>query len=118
MKQKLCKDFVLETYIRGPGAVLSKKQPIAFTSTAPSPLEKNYAVTELETLAVVWSCTLTIQQWRPFLRRWAPVENMYAGGAKSMARSEVSLDHFSGMGVWCVWESEECNVCGKWHVNV
>lgn len=60
-----CKDFVLETDagIRGLGAVLSQKQtdgklhPIAFASRALSPPEKNYAVTELETLAVVWACS-------------------------------------------------------------
>ena len=60
-----CKDFVLETdaSIRGLGAVLSQKQsdgklhPIAFASRALSPPEKNYAVTELETLAVVWACS-------------------------------------------------------------
>ena len=59
------KDFVLETdaSIRGLGAVLSQKQsdgklhPIAFASRALSPPEKNYAVTELETLAVVWACS-------------------------------------------------------------
>ena len=72
-----CKDFVLETdaSIRGLGAVLSQTQsdgklhPIAFASRALSPLEKNYAVTKLETLAVhictdtMWHCTLITQQW-------------------------------------------------------
>ena len=60
-----CKDFVLETdaSIKGLGAVLSQKQsdgklhPIAFASRALSPPEKNYAVIELETLAVVWACS-------------------------------------------------------------
>ena len=54
-----CEGFVLETdaSIMGLGAVLSQKQndgklhPIAFASRALSPPEKNYAVTELETLA-------------------------------------------------------------------
>ena len=54
--------FVLETdaSIRGLGAVLSQTQaddrlhPVAYASRALSPAEKNYAVTELETLAVVF----------------------------------------------------------------
>ena len=57
------KPFVLETdaSIKGLGAVLSQKQdngqlhPVAFSSRALSPPEKNYGVTELETLAVVWA---------------------------------------------------------------
>ena len=59
------KDFVLETdaSILGLGAVLSQKQvdgklhPIAYASRALNPAEKNYSVTELETLAVVWGIT-------------------------------------------------------------
>ena len=57
------RDFVLETdaSIKGLGAVLSQVQsdnqlhPIAFASRALSPPEKNYGVTDLETLAVVWA---------------------------------------------------------------
>ena len=57
------KDFVLETdaSIQGLGAILSQIQsddrlrPIAFASRALSPQEKNYSVTELEMLAVVWA---------------------------------------------------------------
>ena len=57
------KHFVLETdaSIQGLGAILSQLQsddklhPIAFASRALSPQEKNYSVTELETLAVVWA---------------------------------------------------------------
>ena len=56
-------DFVLETdaSYQGLGAVLSQRladqklHPVAFGSRALSPPEKNYSVTELETLAVVWA---------------------------------------------------------------
>ena len=58
-------EFTLETdaSILGLGAVLSQKQPdgrlhpVAYASRALSPTEKNYSVTELETLAVVWGIT-------------------------------------------------------------
>ena len=58
-------DFTLETdaSIQGLGAVLSQKQedgklhPIAYASRALSKPERNYSVTELETLAVVWVIT-------------------------------------------------------------
>ena len=57
------RDFVLETdaSIQGLGAVLGQHQndqkvhPVAFASRALSNAEQRYAVTELETLAVVWS---------------------------------------------------------------
>ena len=56
-------DFTLETdaSYQGLGAVLSQRladlklHPVAFASRALSPPEKNYSVTELETLAVVWA---------------------------------------------------------------
>ena len=56
-------DFVLETdaSYQGLGAVSSQRladqklHPVAFGSRALSPPEKNYSVTELETLAVVWA---------------------------------------------------------------
>ena len=59
------KDFVLETdaSILGLGAVLSQPQedckvhPIAYASRALNKSEKNYSITELETLAVVWAIT-------------------------------------------------------------
>jgi len=58
------RDFILETdaSIKGLGAVLFQRQdgklhPIAFTSRALNPQEKNYAITELEILAVVWAIT-------------------------------------------------------------
>ena len=46
---------------KGPGAVLSWHQesgpmhPIAFASRALSAAERNYSITEIETLAMVWS---------------------------------------------------------------
>ena len=57
------REFYLETNasILGLGAVLSqvqddgKKHPIAYASRALSQCEKNYAITEVETLAVVWA---------------------------------------------------------------
>lgn len=57
------KDFNLETdaSIQGLGAVLSQQQedsklhPIAYASRALNKSEKNYSITELETLAVVWA---------------------------------------------------------------
>ena len=57
------RDFVLETdaSIHGLGAILSqvqddhKSHPIAYASRALSTAEKNYGITELETLAVVWA---------------------------------------------------------------
>ena len=76
LKTKLCeapilgypsfdKDFTLETdaSIDGIGAVLSQPQadgclhPVAFASRSLSPAERNYAITDLETLAVVWAVT-------------------------------------------------------------
>ena len=55
--------FIVETdaSVLGLGAILSqyhsdeKLHPVAFTSRALSPSEKNYSITELETLAVVWA---------------------------------------------------------------
>lgn len=74
LKKKLCeapilaypsftKEFVLETdaSILGIGAVLSQAQIdgnlhlVAFASRALSPAERNYSVTDLETLAVLWA---------------------------------------------------------------
>ena len=57
------KSFLLETdaSVKGLGAVLSQVQddgrphPVAYASRALSPQEKRYAITELETLAVVWA---------------------------------------------------------------
>ena len=55
-------DFMLETNasIRGLGAVLSQRtdeklHPVAFASRALSKSDKNYSITDLETLAVVWA---------------------------------------------------------------
>ena len=59
------KSFILETdaSIKGLGAVLSQLQddglahPVAYASRSLTKGEKSYAITELETLAVVWSIT-------------------------------------------------------------
>ena len=59
------KDCILETDSSQQelGAILSQLQddnklhPLAYASRSLSPSEKNYAITELETLAVVWAIT-------------------------------------------------------------
>ena len=59
------KSFVLETdaSIEGIGAILSQPQeddllhPVAYASRSLTVAERNYAITELETLAVVWAIT-------------------------------------------------------------
>ena len=59
------KDFVLETDAskQGLGAILSQYQvdhklhPVAYASRSISSTEANYAITDLETLAVVWAVT-------------------------------------------------------------
>ena len=59
------KPFVLETdtSIEGLGAVLSQSQedsllhPVAFASRSLTSAERNYSITELETLTVVWAIT-------------------------------------------------------------
>ena len=63
--------FLLETdaCVKGLGAVLSQKQsdscfhPVAYASRSLSAPEKNYSITELETLAVVWA----IQHFHAYL---------------------------------------------------
>ena len=64
-------DFILETDASkdGLGAILSQKKaddklhPVAYASRSTSSPEKNYSVTELETLAVVWA----VQHFRAYL---------------------------------------------------
>ena len=59
------KEFTVETdaSVKGLGAVLSQTQedgklhPVSYASRALSRVEENYAITELETLAVVWALT-------------------------------------------------------------
>ena len=57
------RDFILETdaSAKGLGAVLSQSydnnlHPVAFASRALSRQERNYGITDLETLAIVWAC--------------------------------------------------------------
>jgi transposase InsO family protein len=65
------REFILETdaSIRGLGGVLSqyqddkKRHPVAFASRALNPAERNYSITDLETLAVVWG----ISHFRTYL---------------------------------------------------
>ena len=58
---KTDEDYVLETdaSLHGLGAVLSQRHqklhPVAYASRALSQTERNYGVTELQTLAVVWA---------------------------------------------------------------
>ena len=65
------KAFLLETDASGVGlgAILSQKQsddryhPIAYASKSLNPHEKNYALSELETLAIVWA----VKKFRAYL---------------------------------------------------
>ena len=65
------RDFVLETdaSVKGIGAVLSQQlddgrlHPVAYASRSLSIAERNYSITELETLAVVWA----VQHFRAYL---------------------------------------------------
>ena len=65
------KEFILETDASGEGlgAVLAQKQadgfvhPVAYASRSLNPHEKNYAISELETLALVWA----VKQFRAYI---------------------------------------------------
>ena len=65
------KEFILETDTSGEGlgAVLAQKQtdgfvhPVAYASRSLNPHEKNYAISELETLALVWA----VKQFRAYI---------------------------------------------------
>ena len=91
---RFSKEFVLETDASGLGlgAVLSQKQghPIAYASRALNPAEKNYSVTDLETLALVWSITHFhsylyggILQLSRYLKHPTQLGDMPAGGRES-----------------------------------
>ena len=102
------KPFTLETdaSIQGLGAILSQEQedrklhPVAYASRALSSPERNYSITELETLAVVWAISHfhTLPLWqsrhhlhrsfspsRLFSRRQTPQANIPDGGPRCMA---------------------------------
>lgn len=86
--------------VKGLGGVLSQYQsdgvlhPVAFASCSLSPAEKNYGVTDLETLAVVWAMQhylaylyrhnvmviTAIQQLRQYWELLVRVANMLDGG--------------------------------------
>ena len=88
------------------GAVLSQKQEdgkfhcIAFASRALNRTEKNYSVTELETLAVVWAFSVleTLNPTGKHARWWTKV---YGRGIQSIViqyhagRENVSVDALS-----------------------
>ena len=65
------KEFILETDASGEGlgAVLAQKQadglihPVAYASRSLNPHEKSYAISELETLALVWA----VKQFRAYI---------------------------------------------------
>ena len=65
------KEFLLETdaSIKGLGAVLAQKQednsvrPVAYASRTLQPHEKNYGISEMEALGVVWA----VKHFRPYL---------------------------------------------------
>ena len=88
------RDFILETHvsINGLSAVLSQTQedgkvhPVAYASRALSWTEKNYAITELKTLAVVWAVThFQYYLYGHHGSSSTPMVSMPSGGARSSA---------------------------------
>ena len=67
----LSEEFVIETDAStvGLGAVLAQKQPdgtvhpIAYTSRSLQPAERNYGISELETLGLIWA----VKHFRPYI---------------------------------------------------
>ena len=63
VKDHLYKLLETDASVQGLGCVLSQKQddgklhPAAYASRALSPRDRNYAITELDTPAVVWAVT-------------------------------------------------------------
>ena len=88
--------FILETdaSYQGLGAVL---HPVAYSSRALSPPEKNYAVIELETLAVVWA----IKRYRVYLYEY----NVEVVTDLSAVKALLSNPSTSGKHArWWLWE--------------
>ena len=115
------KNFTLETdaSVKGLGAVLSQLQddhslhPVTYASRSISGAEKRYAITELETLAVVWAVShfhaytvmvtmlqfiQIIQQLKLCWRHPTQVQSMLAGGPKCMAEEYAISKYFTVLG--------------------
>ena len=101
--------------MKGLGAVLSQLQddsslhPVAYASRSVSGAEKQYAITELETLAVVWAVmhtfmgtmimfTQTIQQLKLYWRHQTQVQSMLAGGQKCTVAEYTISKYFTVLG--------------------
>ena len=86
--------FVLETdaSTKGLEAVLAQQQsdgkvhPIAFASRYLTGAEKNYAITELETLGLVWAVKL----FRPYILRWRCIVFTDHAACTSLTAKELS----------------------------
>ena len=98
-------EFLLETdaSVQGLGVVRSQVQddwlshPVAYASRALSPAEKNYGITNLETLAVVWS----VSHVKAYLyRQWVKVFTGHAA-LKAVLQNPNSSDLLV---VSCLWE--------------
>ena len=81
------REFLLETDAsgKGLGAVLAQKQedgstrPIAYASCTLEPSEKNYGVTEVEALAVVWAMYTDHEALKSPINTLTPLDVWLAG---------------------------------------